>query len=61
MPRCSGPCDIIETSAGAWPARAAVSSCTSQAMPVGAAIDSTAMPVSSVKRGKTWASKLSWK
>jgi hypothetical protein len=42
---------IIDTSAGATPARAAVSSCTSHASPVGSAIDSISIPVSLVKSG----------
>jgi hypothetical protein len=44
--------DIMETSAGALPARAACSSWTSQASPVGSATDSTAMPVARVNSGK---------
>ena len=54
-------CDIIETSAGAWPALAACSSWTSQASPVGSAMDSTAMPVALVNSGKMFLSKLSLK
>ena len=44
-------CAIIDTSAGAMPARAAVCSWTSQASPVGSAIDSISIPVSSVNAG----------
>ena len=61
MPLRNAVCDIIETSAGAMPARAACCSCTSQASPVGSAIDSTSMPVASVNAGKTCSSKESLK
>ena len=61
MPLSIAVCAIIETSAGACPARAACCSCTSHASPVGSATDSTVMPVSSVKAGKTFASNESLK
>jgi hypothetical protein len=54
-------CDIIETSAGAWPALAACCICTSQASPVGSATDSTAMPVALVNSGKMFLSNESLK
>ena len=52
---------VWSPSAGATPARAACSNCTSHASPVGSATDSTAMPLASMKVGKMCLSKESLK
>jgi hypothetical protein len=54
-------CEIMETSAGVSPARAACSSCTAQASLVGSGTPSISIPVSLVKIGKMCSSKLSLK